>query len=251
MAYYYVAEPVRVGGSVRFSVEESRHMLRSRRHRLGDRVQAVDGRGTGYELELVRIAEDRVEGQVLRAGPGQGEPRVRVAFAPGVLKGDHLAEVVGAVTQLGVTEVLPFRSARTVGRFGPGRVERLRKVALEAMKCSHRSVWPVVRDPVDIDELVPSCRDFELALVAWEEEKELTFERALTGNPASVLVVVGPEGGLEQAEAEAFRRAGARVCSLGPRPLRAELAGTVAVSALMYALGELSPGAQFPSGKEV
>ncbi|MFO7675422.1 MAG: RsmE family RNA methyltransferase [bacterium] len=251
MELYYLAAGATADGSVRFDADESRHIARVMRHRPGEFVRAVDGQGMEYRVRLSEVTDSAVSGRVASAGPGQGEPRVRVTLAQGILKGDQLTEVVEAATELGAVEVVPFRSARTVGGYGPRRAARLRRVALEAMKCSRRSVLPEVRDAVDLDGLAARCGDFGLALVAWEDENEQVLSRALVGGPASVLVVVGPEGGLDRSEVELLREAGARSFSLGPRPLRARLAGAVALASLMYVLGEVVPPGQVLAGKEV
>jgi 16S rRNA (uracil1498-N3)-methyltransferase len=251
MEYYYLAAPAGVGESVRFAPDESRHIARVRRHRNGDRVRATDGRGIEYLVEVSDVGDDAVSGRVLSAVPGRGEPGVRVTLAQGILKGDHLALVVEAVTQLGVASIVPFRSARTVGGFRPGRAERLRKVALGAMKCSRRSVLPEIHDALEFDALAARCGEYDAALVAWEGETTQALDRKLVGDPVSVMVVVGPEGGFEESEIETLRHAGARSCSLGSRPLRAELAGTVAVTELLCVLGEMVPPGNAPHGKEV
>ena len=251
MELFDLTAPARPGDEVVFDADESRHIARVRRHRAGDRLHAADGRGTGYQVELTALADDAVSGRVLAAVPGTGEPKVRVALAQGILKGDHLAEVVEAATQLGVVEFVPFRSARTVAGFSRGRRERLRKVAVEAMKCSQRTVLPEVADAVSLEELAGRCRGFDRVLVAWESEQDRALDRKLVDGTSSVMLVVGPEGGFEAAEVELLRTAGALSYSLGPRPMRAELAGTVAVATLMYALGEMSPPGALRDRKEV
>lgn len=249
MEFYFLAGPPDEDATVRFDVDESRHIVRSRRHRAGDRVQAVDGLGGEYDVELTDADERGVRARVLGSRRSAVEPAVRLTLAQGVLKGDRLAEVVEAATQLGASAIQPFRSARTVGSCGRARVERLRKVALEAMKCSRRAVRPQVGEPVTLEELAARCRDFDQVLVAWEDERERPLADVMNREAAQVLLVVGPEGGLEEREVGLLRRSGAASFSLGPRTMRAEVAATVAVSALMYARGELAPrGKGNPTG---
>ncbi|MFO7638859.1 MAG: RsmE family RNA methyltransferase [bacterium] len=251
MEFYYLAEPPGLDGAVLFDKDESRHIVRSRRHRVGDRVFAVDGQGNRFLVELSEADGHLVRGRVLDSARSVFEPRVSLTLAQGVLKGDRLAEVVTAAVQLGVNSVLPFKSARTVGACGPARVARLRKVALEAMKSSRRAIWPEVSEPVGFGELVERSGEFDSVLVAWEQENEQAFGDVLDRTVERVMLVIGPEGGFEEAEVGMFKQAGAKTFSLGPRPMRAELAGVVAVSALLFALGEMMPASKCQDRKEV
>ncbi|HDQ99447.1 MAG TPA: RsmE family RNA methyltransferase, partial [candidate division WOR-3 bacterium] len=76
---------------------------------------------------------------------------------------------------------------------------------------------------------------------AWEDERERSLDDVMDRAASRVMLVVGPEGGLEESEIRMLRRVGAASFSLGPRPMRAELAATAALSALMHARGELVP----------
>jgi 16S rRNA (uracil1498-N3)-methyltransferase len=156
-----------------------------------------------------------------------------------VLKGDKLAQVCQQATELGVAEIIPIQTARTVGRLSPAKLERLKGVSLAALKSSTRTALPRTGEVVGLRELVATTGRFGQTLVAYEEERGPGLPGVLDRNADSVLLAVGPEGGFEPSEIDALRAAGAKVFSLGPRRLRAETAAVAAAAMALGLLGDL------------
>ncbi len=227
--------------SVELRGAEARHIARVLRHRAGDRIWATDGLGTELELELKTVAPERVAGLVKSRRTRPREPSCQLTLAQGVLKGSGLSQVVEGATQIGVAGIILLNTQRTVGRVSSQKRSRLGRVAVEAMKCSTRTVAPAVTGPISIGELEGRIAEHELALIAYEEEKEAGLEECVNRTPSSVLMIVGPEGGFEPAEVTRLRQAGARPFSMGPRRLRAETAGIVASAMLLQMTGDLGP----------
>jgi 16S rRNA (uracil1498-N3)-methyltransferase len=209
------------------------------RHEVGSVMSVVDGAGTEYQVELTVVRADRVAGRVLGAKVGAREPKHRVAIAQAVLKGDHLAQVCAQATELGVSRIIPFQSARAVGRLSPARLERLRAVSLAALKSSTRTVLPTIDAPVQLSGLLKLDGGFDQVLVAYEDETGPGLGAVLKRDAESVLVVVGPEGGFEPTEINALKAAGAVSFTLGPRRLRAETAAVAVASMTLGLLGDL------------
>ena len=241
MELFYLEKADPGSDSVVFRGAEARHIARVLRHRIGDRVRATDGLGTELELELTDVAPERVAGLVRSRKTRPREPGCHLTLAQGVLKGSGLTQVVEGATQVGVADIILLDTQRTVGRVSAVRLSRLERVAVESMKCSTRTVAPVVTGPMSIGELECRVAEYDLALVAYEEDKKTSLVECLDGTPRSVLMIVGPEGGFEPAEVERLRKAGARSFSMGPRRLRAETAGIVASAMLFQMTGDLGP----------
>ena len=201
------------------------HLLDVRRLGSGERVVAADGAGSWVACRLV--PEPAVDNRSHRRrsaalevdGPIEHQPRpapsLMVAFAP--VKGDRPEWVVQKLTELGVDQIVLVRAARTVVRWEGDRAgraaERLRRVAREAAAQSRQLWLPEVGGPVDLDELAPRFGPVALARPG--------------GSPPSLdppAIVVGPEGGWEEAEMAPFPRS----VGLGPTVLRAETAAVVA-----------------------
>jgi 16S rRNA (uracil1498-N3)-methyltransferase len=235
---YYSPEPAK-GGQLVITGPEARHISRVMRHEVGNVIVVVDGAGGEHEVELTAVAANRVVGRVLSNARNAREPKHRVAIAQAVLKGDHLAQVCSQVTELGVSRIIPFQSARTVGRLSAAKLERLRAVSLAALKSSTRTVLPTIDAPVEFDRLLKLDGEFDQVLAAYEDETGAGLGALLKRDAESVLVVVGPEGGFEPSEIEALKRAGVASFTLGPRRLRAETAAVTVAAMTLGFLGDL------------
>jgi len=231
------------GGRVTFDAGESRHLTRVLRLRPGDTVVATDGAGRDYTVRLESVGE-AATGTVLAEAAGVSASPLAITLVQGVPKGDKLEAIVRAATELGVARVRPALCARTIVRLEPARwrerARRWQRVAREAAKQSGRAVIPEIEPPRPLAEWLEASEPADLALCLWEGGgAPLGGLLAGAAVPRSALVVVGPEGGLAQAEVEAARARGLTVVSLGPRILRVETAGPAVVAILQSRFGDL------------
>jgi len=120
------------------------------------------------------------------------------------------------------------------------RVERWQKIAAAAAQQSRRDIVPHVHHVMTLDELLAAAT-YRLRIVAYEDERRCGMRTVLTEHLPleEVLVLIGPEGGLTRGEVARAREAGALCVSLGARILRVETAGLAALSAVLYANGDL------------
>ena len=241
----FVEEPLHAG-AFSLSAEESAHVARVLRMRPGEPVRLLDGERL-WEGRIETLADKAVTVRAARELPSP-EPRARVTLYQGVPKADKLELIVQKATELGVWAVQPVAMERSVGKdkSGDGKRERLRRIALEAAKQAGRAHVPEVAPARTLKELEASLRGQDLLLLAWEEARETRLTDALAdyrqahgGPPASVGVLIGPEGGIGAEEAHALVEMGAVPVTLGPRILRTETAGLCCLSVLMALLGEL------------
>ncbi len=220
-----------------------RHVLRLRP---GDHVVLLDGRGGEYEVALDDTNDASVRATVLSRREGTPEPKVRVVLYQSVVKGDRFDWLLEKGTEIGVAGFVPLLSRRGVVRPNQGRSERrerwLRIITEAAEQCG-RSRLPELGPVTRLDEALAMAEG--VLLFPWEREKGTSLRQALRETlseshaPAAVSIFIGPEGGFTQEEADEAVAAGARCVSLGPRILRSETAGIVAVAAVLYELGEL------------
>jgi len=224
---------------------EAKHAHTVLRCSTGDRMTVVDGCGYEYAVSVGRVLADRVECTILRRRKGPREPTCHITLAQSLCRSPRFDIVVEKTTELGVRTILPVITERSVPRFQKehvqSRIDRWRKVAMAAMKQSRRSILPTIGPAVSFDEILTFAHDFELSLVASEKERESGL-RTLLGPLSTAkraLILVGPEGGFSEREIERTKKAGLLPFSIGPRRLRAETAGIVAVSLLLYERGDL------------
>lgn len=211
----------------------------------GDRIVVLDNSGWEREVELTQVSTKAAKGNVLRQTLCETEPRTKITLYQALLKGQRFEYALQKGTELGIVEFVPVISARCIvsdlGR-SDQKVKRWGKIIREAAEQAHRGRLPELRPAMFFQEAcLRATRAGELAIIPWEGEKERTLRQVLDTDapPFSISLFVGPEGGFEEAEIDAAVRAGVLPVSLGPRILRAETAGVVAASAILYALGDL------------
>jgi 16S rRNA (uracil1498-N3)-methyltransferase len=166
-----------------------------------------------------------------------------------VLKAQKFEWVLQKGTELGVAEFVPVVCSRSiVGDLEDAnrKLGRWQRVIREAAEQSRRGRLPVLQPALLFDQACQAARQSGgLGLVPWEGERAAGLKSALAaagavgGQPGSVNLFIGPEGGLSIEEIETARRYGLQAVSLGPRILRAETAGLVAAAAILYELGDL------------
>ena len=185
----------------------------------------------------------RTRPQACAATSPIAEPSLRLVLASCVPKSDRIELIVQKCTELGISELVLVRSERTVVRLdGPGqerKLDRLRRIAAEAAEQCGRSMIPSLRGVLSFSELVEMIGEFPLAVIAWEEEETtVSLRDALRAKAGveSVLLVIGPEGGLTEREVELTKSAGAVSVSFGSRVLRTDTAAIAGCATVMYEL---------------
>lgn len=240
---FYVSPEDVEGDRLILRGEEAHHAVHVWRCRIGDRVDAVDGMGTGYRVRVEGMEQGEVYGRIEEIWPEPGEPRFLLTLALALLKGQRWDWVVEKATEMGVRRIIPVQMARTVALpSGSGRADRWRRIARSAMKQCGRSRLPDVGPVLLWSDAMEQMRRMHLVLVAWEGCGACSLRSVLPADRSQmerVGVIVGPEGGYAQEELEAMRAAGFRFFSLGPRRLRAETAAILSVGTVLYELGDL------------
>jgi len=245
VAHFYLVDDLAdasVGSTVVVGGQEARHAVTVSRVRAGESLALGDGRGTSVRGEVVEAAPDRlvlVAAEVTRVE----RPATRLVLVQALAKGDRDELAVQAATELGVDEVVPWSASRSVSRWEGAKVAkgtaRWRAITREATKQAVRPWAP------EVSELATTARVAARASSETVLVLEPTAERALSevdletggGAPSSILVVVGPEGGVSPAELELLAAAGAVPVRLGDSVLRTSTAGPAALAVLSVRLG--------------
>jgi 16S rRNA (uracil1498-N3)-methyltransferase len=235
-----------VGDRVIFDADETRHLRRVLRLGAGDIVEALDGAGTMLTVRIESAAPRGAEGTVLSRSAHRTESPLRLVLAQGIAKGDKMETIIRMATELGVTQIVPLATARAVVKFEPrrreARVSRWQRVAQEAAKQSGRAVVPEIARPQPLDEWLAARSSSGLLVCLWEGALTSLVPQLPQAPIDEATLVIGPEGGLEAAEAGALEKAGAVVGNLGGRILRTETAGPVGLALLQARYGDLGGG---------
>jgi 16S rRNA (uracil1498-N3)-methyltransferase len=250
------------GGRVVFDRDESHHLARVLRLRSGDIVLAADGAGREYTVRLETIGE-QATGTVLGVAARGTESPVQITLVQSVPKGDKMESIVRASTELGVAQVVPVLTTRTVVRLEPGRwrdrARRWQRVAAEAAKQCGRAVVPTVHVPRPLADVLARDEPADLRLCLWEGATRAAGRDAGQAGSADsplaarlpptlpsgahIRLLVGPEGGLSQEETESAGARGWIIVGVGPRILRTETAGPAIIAVLQARFGDLGVGA--------
>lgn len=241
MSRFHVRPEAVRGNRVAFDAEEAHHLARVLRLGAGDLVEALDGGGDELTVRLTRVGPRGAEGAVVSRRALHTESPLDLTLAQGIAKGDKMDGIIRMATELGVTRIVPLLTERALvgAEAASRRLPRWRRVAKEAAKQSGRAVIPDVAPPQAVTDWLAAAGNPGLLLCLWENERAPLDERLPAGRPARATVVVGPEGGLTEGEVARLRAAGAVVAGLGPRILRTETAGPVAVALLQSRYGDL------------
>ena len=230
------------GGVLVLRGENAHHAGRVLRLRPGEAVTLCDGKGTDYDCTVETLEKDAVTCRVLGSHPADTEPGQQLTLFMALPKGDKMEFIVQKAVELGVSEIVPYLSKNCVSRPDKTdkKVERWRKIAVEAAKQCGRGVLPAVHAVVPAAEAVRLAAQAETALFLYENEKQTGLRDALAGGVGkTVSLMVGPEGGFAPEEAAAAKEAGLVSVSLGTRILRCETAPVAALAAVLYAGGNM------------
>ncbi|BDC51291.1 ribosomal RNA small subunit methyltransferase E [Bryobacterales bacterium F-183] len=164
---------------------------------------------------------------------------VPVTLVVALFKFDHLEWLIEKATELGVACILPviaIRSERGLDQAAPKRIERWRRIGLEASQQSRRDVLPEIELPIKFAELLKRQAALRLLLDETAGPEHAMLRSLPDVLPEDVLVALGPEGGWTDGEREQFILAGWKAVSLGSQILRAETAGIAALAILQAGL---------------
>lgn len=231
---------------VALPAEESHHAARVLRLKPGDCVRLFDGVGFFYDAELVTVEKKCVEAVVRMREASAVEPRHELIVALGLLKGRKMDFIIQKATELGVGRFCFFPAERSVPvlREKTGRLERWRKIALGACKQCEGAVVPEITVFDSLAEMLGSLPEVSSRLVCWEgvARGDVSFAGPrLEDADWPVVLLIGPEGGVNGAELSVLEGHGFQPFGLGRRILRAETAVLAACCLVLQACGDL-PG---------
>lgn len=220
----------------------------------GDEVRLADGCGREYGGHIVRVEKARVEVEIQDAVDRTPESPLRLTLCQGFARGSKLELVIQKATELGVNRIVPVLSSYSQMKAKPERENRLarwQEIARQAVRQSGRTALPDISPPLSFAGSIAEKPATALGILFTGAEAEgIGWEQMSTTSPASrqVCLWVGPEGGFAPAELALAKAGGLHLASLGPRVLRSETAGVVAVALAQLAWGDLGQGHSRTSG---
>lgn len=230
-----------IGDEVVLDGEQSRHIAKSLRMRVGDMLMLCDGNANDYGSIIEEITKDSVRLKICYKQVSEQEPSCCVTIYQGVPKSSKLEDIIQKCVELGVTRIVPTLTKRCVSRpdekSGARKNARYNKIALEAAQQSGRGIVPQIDDIKPLKQAVAED-DSEIKIVFYEGGGAL-LRNIINSDTKSVSIYIGPEGGFEESEVELIEVNGGNRATLGKRILRTQTAPVAALTAIMLLTGNL------------
>lgn len=243
MARFFMAGTNISGGKAIIRGRDAEH-VKVLRLKPGEDVVICDGQGTDYKCRLVMADKEEAQVEVVEVVRCPAEPSVKVTVLCGLPKGDKTEYIIQKCVEAGAGEILFFQSNRCIARpdAPEKKLERWQRISEEAAKQSGRGIIPRVGWVGDFAGALNEAIQKDLGLFLYETGERESLDTVLESSKQiqTLALITGPEGGFAPFEADLARITGLRVCSMGQRILRCETAPVVALTAVMYATGNLS-----------
>ena len=246
MSKFFVKENQIINNKIQIIDEDVNHIKNVLRLNIGEEIKICDSDNSqNYNCKIINISSKMVECEILSEIENEAEGNVELHIFQGLPKADKMELIIQKGTELGVSEFIPVCFKRCIvkldGKDQVKKIDRWNKIAEVAAKQSGRDRLPIVRNVENIKTLCNEIKEYDLVLVAYENEIENYIKNELqklksTKEKYKIAVVIGPEGGLELEEVNQMKESGAKVISLGKRILRTETVALQVSSIIMYEL---------------
>ncbi len=244
MPRFYCPPPLPSGGTFELPPEAAHHAARVLRLREGERVEMFDGLGNACHGVISEIGGKRVAVGDIAAAGGDRESPLRVVLAQALSGSEKMDWVIQKATELGVAEIQPLATERSVARLSAERADKRlahwRQVVIAACEQCGRNLLPQIHAPVDIMAWLQQMKDLPgTRLILLPQGAASLHEQEKPPDGAAVLLV-GAEGGFTEAESDSALRCGFAPIRLGARVLRTETAAIAGLAALQTLWGDFN-----------
>lgn len=244
----FLDAPLSVGLHLELPAEQANYLTRVLRLRPGAELRVFNGLGlngqTGtFHAQLIQDKPARIV--VAQFIPSQTESPLKTHLLQGVSRGERMEYTIQKAVELGINRITPIHTQRSMvsldGERAERRLQRWIEIARSACEQCQRDIPPRIDPIIKLSQaLVLPREENELALTL-DPEAVHPLTR-VPARPRAVRLLIGPEGGLDENEITAARAAGFEGVRLGPRVLRTETAGVVALTVVQTLWGDLATG---------
>jgi 16S rRNA (uracil1498-N3)-methyltransferase len=204
----------------------------------GDRIDVIDGKGYLYRCTINSVKNKELFLQVMDVVHRPEEKRPKVTLCVSPIKGPRMDWLMEKATELGVERILPTIFKRTIIKIGDGekgKLERWKKLTIEASRQSGRFTIPEVTKPTPLRGILPHIDGIQNRWALYEKEKKTAIKDMISSpRENGICVVIGPEGGIEESEISWLTENGFVSCTLGENIFRAETTPLVILSIILY-----------------
>lgn len=246
MARFYVGKESIKDEIITIRGNDVSHIKNVLRLTPGEEIVVCDSDSTDYTSVIETIDNYEVTARITAERKNINESPVNIYLFQGLPKSDKMDLIIQKCTELGVSKIFPVITDRTVIKINSPsdekkKLERWRRISLEASKQSCRGLIPTVENIIGFENsILIAAKISDLSILAYENEENRKLKELLKNSKArTISIFIGPEGGFEKDEVKAAEKMGIIPVKLGPRILRTETAGLAMLSAVMYELGDI------------
>lgn len=238
MYKFFVEDNQIENNEIKIMDDDLKHISNVLRMRIGEEI-LITNKNTAetYKCSIKEINKNEAVCTIIEKEENDTEPSIKVDIFQGIPKSDKMETIIQKSVELGVSKIFPVSMKNCVAKIKDDikKQERWQKISEAAAKQSKRNIIPSIEKSVDIKYLCSKINEYDLVLVAYENEDKKTIKDILKNNKVEkIAIVVGPEGGLTEKEVEELIKCGAKAVSLGKRILRTETAPIAMISMIMY-----------------
>ena len=239
---FFHPSPLFVDQTIELSQDAVHHCANVLRLKVGTSIVLFDGSGKEYACELVEVQRRRVQAMVMTELHLDPQSPANIHLAQGISKGDRMEWVLQKATELGVTEITPIITERCNIKLDESRWQKKhlqwKKIVISACEQCGRNTLPVLNAPTSLYQFAAeSTRDVRMILSPYADKH---FNDIATASLYGYRLVIGPEGGLSDAEVHQLKESGYQDAKFGPRILRTETAAIAALAILQHRIGDLA-----------
>lgn len=238
---FYTNNALALGDSIQLSESAAAHATRALRLNVGDKAILFNGDGFDYDCELTSIKKNTVIAKITAANKINNESPLHITLLQAISSGDRMDYTIQKAVELGVTNIQPITSQRSVVKLSPERaekrIEHWQNVAISACEQSGRAAVPQVATPLSLQQwlAVNPVNNVTRILLNPVGALRLAEMKSPTGE---IQLLIGAEGGLTQAEIDLATTHGFQSVVLGARILRTETAALVTIAAIQTLWGD-------------
>ena len=212
---------------------ETNHCIKVLRHNPGDSVYVTDGQGYLYKCIIEEFKGKTTFLKIVDKKEKLKKYNVHIAISP-IKNHDRLEWFVEKAVEIGIDKISFIKCERTLRK--NIRIDRLKKVAITAMKQSLKTTVPIIDSITDIDNFLNSCTAENKFICYLSNDKSLIFNKKIYKNK-EICILIGPEGDFSEKEINRALSKKFESLSLGDSRLRTETAGVIACHLANIILG--------------
>lgn len=235
------------GNTIIIQNEDVNHIKNVLRAKIEDTIDICDCETSkNYHCKIQQIKENDIYCKIIEEIESHVESHIQVSIFQGLPKADKMELVIQKAVELGVYDITPVEMKRCVVKLNEKdkikKIQRWQKISEGAAKQSGRDRIPTIHPIINVPILADRIKDFDLVLVAYENEKINTLKQELkrikqkNHKEVKIAVIIGPEGGIDSQEIARFEEHQAKIITLGHRILRTETVALNMLSIIMYEL---------------